>query len=321
MSAPFDQIADLLVDRRKILSRVRRWRMLALLGVVLGVLLAAFGLSKGLRGLGDNNHIARIAIEGLITDDADTLRLIDTVRKSKAAAVIVAINSPGGTTTGAEKLYIELRRLAQEKPVVTVLGTLAASGGYIAALSGDHIVAERNSLVGSIGVLFQFPNFAHLLDTVGVKVEEVKSAPLKAAPNGFEPTSPAARQALADLVADSYTWFKDLVKSRRLLSDSELQTVSDGRVFTGHQALDLKLIDELGGEREAIAWLEKEKHIKHDLPIQDWKKEQALDKFGLFNSASRLLQLSMHEGLAAALQDVFYGAAPQLDGLLVLWRP
>ena len=108
--------------------------------------------------------------------------------KSRARAVIVHINSPGGTTSGSEQLHDSLMRLKEQKPLVVVVDGLAASGGYIAAVAADHIVALETSLVGSIGVLFQYPNVADLLKTLGVKIEEIKSSPLKAAPNGFEPT-------------------------------------------------------------------------------------------------------------------------------------
>ena len=169
------------------------------------------------------------------------------------------INSPGGTTAGSEQLYDSLVRLKAKKPLVVVVEGLAASGGYITAIAADHIVAQQSSLVGSIGVLFQFPNFTELLKTVGVKVEEVKSSPLKAAPNGFEPTSPEARAALDALVKDSYAWFRGLVKERRGMDDALLEKVADGRVFTGRQAVDLKLIDQLGDEKAAVAWLVAEK--------------------------------------------------------------
>jgi len=118
-----------------------------------------------------------------------------------------------------------LVRLKAKKPLVVVVEGLAASGGYITAIAADHIVAQQSSLVGSIGVLFQYPNFTELLKTVGVKVEEVKSSPLKAAPNGFEPTSPEARAALDALVKDSYAWFRGLVKERRGLDDGLLEKV------------------------------------------------------------------------------------------------
>ena len=166
-------------------------------------------------------------------------------------------------------------RLKAKKPLVVVVEGLAASGGYIAAIAADHIVARQSSLVGSIGVLFQFPNFTELLKTVGVKVEEVKSSPLKAAPNGFEPTSPEARAALDALVKDSYAWFRGLVKERRGMDDALLEKVADGRVFTGRQAVELKLIDQLGDEKAAVAWLVAEKKIKSDLPVRDYKLDAA----------------------------------------------
>ena len=162
-------------------------------------------------------------------------------------------------------------RLKAKKPLVVVVEGLAASGGYITAIAADHIVARQSSLVGSIGVLFQFPNFTELLKTVGVKVEEVKSSPLKAAPNGFEPTSPEARAALDALVKDSYAWFRGLVKERRGMDDALLEKVADGRVFTGRQAVELKLVDQLGDEKAAVAWLVAEKKVKSDLPVRDYK--------------------------------------------------
>ena len=181
------------------------------------------------------------------------------------------INSPGGTTAGSSNFTIRLTQLKAKKPLVVVVEGLAASGGYITAIAADHIVAQQTSLVGSIGVLFQFPNFTDLLKTVGVKVEEVKSSPLKAAPNGFEPTSPEARAALDSLVKDSYAWFRALVKERRGMDDALLDKVADGRVFTGHQAVDLKLIDQLGDEKTAVAWLVAQKGVKADLPVRDYK--------------------------------------------------
>jgi protease-4 len=231
------------------------------------------------------------------------------------------IESPGGTTTGAERLYGELRRVAEKKPVVAVVGTMAASGGYIAAMSADRIMARGNSLVGSIGVLFQYPNFASLLDKVGVKMEAVKSSPLKAAPSGYEPTSPEARAALNALVVDSYDWFKDMVKERRGMTDAELAAVTDGRVFTGRQGLPLKLVDAIGGEREAIEWLEKEKGVARKLPVRDWKKGRSIERLGLLGASGEIARFLGLNGLADALQR---GATAQeaqlLDGLLAIWQ-
>jgi len=206
-----------------------------------------------------------------------------------------------------------------------VVEGLAASGGYIGAIAADHIVAQQSSLVGSIGVLFQFPNFTELMKTVGVKVEEVKSSPLKAAPNGFEPTSPEARAALDALVKDSYAWFRGLVKERRGMDDALLEKVADGRVFTGRQAVELKLIDQLGDEKSAVAWLVTEKKIKSDLPVRDFKltpqfgdltflraaASVAFDALGLSSIARQIEQA----GVARAVDQL------SLDGMLALWRP
>jgi protease-4 len=266
-------------------------------------------------------HIARLSIEGIITGDEDTIQLIKDIGDSKASAVLLKIDSPGGTTAGAEKLYLELRKLAEKKPVVAVVGTLAASGGYIAAIAADEIVVRGNSLIGSIGVLFQFPNFAKALDSLGVKVEEIKSTPLKAAPNGFEPTSEAAKAAINSLVVDSYDWFKNLVKERRHLDDAELAKVVDGRVFTGRQGLPLKLADLIGGEGEAIVWLETNKDIAKKLPVRDWKKKPSLERSGLLGLASTGVRAAGFMQLAAFI-DRFGGQTENasLDGLLAIWQ-
>ena len=214
-----------------------------------------------------------------------------------------------------------MRRVAAKKPVVAVVDSLAASGGYIVALGGDRIFAGDNALVGSIGVLFEFPNFAKLLDTVGVKVETIKSSPLKASPNGFEPTSEAARAAINSLVVDSYDWFKGIVKDRRKLSDAELAVVSDGRVFTGRQGLPLKLIDSFGGEREAVAWLEKEKGIAKDLPVREWKKPASANRLGLFSLASDAFALMGFSDAAEMAQKAANARdSAALDGLLAIWH-
>jgi protease-4 len=170
-------------------------------------------------------------------------------------------------------------------------------------------------------VLFQIPNVSKLLDKVGVQVESIKSSPLKAAPSGYEPTSEAAKQALNSLVVDSYDWFKGLVKERRQMSDAELATVSDGRVFTGRQGLNLKLVDRLGGEREAIEWLESEKGIRKGLPVQDWKRGRSLERLGIFGAAARVAELFGLEQLAQNLDRVdFAQSLGVLDGPLAIWQ-
>ncbi|HBY26552.1 MAG TPA: signal peptide peptidase SppA, partial [Bradyrhizobium sp.] len=262
--------SDVIVDRRRIRRKLTFWRVAAAVIAIAAIVGVGVIAAGGRGGLSTSNAIARINIDGLIRSDQQRVEALERLGKSSYAAVVVHINSPGGTTAGSEQLYDSLMQLKAKKPLVVVVEGLAASGGYITAIASDHIVAQQTSLVGSIGVLFQFPNVSELLKTVGVKMEEIKSSPLKAAPNGMEPTSPEARAAIEGLVKDSYAWFRGLVKERRGMDDALLEKVADGRVFTGRQAVDLKLIDQLGDEKTAIAWLVAEKKVKSDLPVRNY---------------------------------------------------
>src|SRR5947199_7466404 len=264
--------ADTIVDRRRMRRKLTFWRVCAVIVAICAVIAVGAALrAPGTDVLvgGTSGSIARVTITGLIRTDQQRVEALERLGKSRARAVIVHINSPGGTTSGSEQLHDSLTRLKAQKPLVVVVDGVAASGGYITAIAADHIVAMETSLVGSIGVLFQYPNVADLLKTIGIKVEEIKSSPLKAAPNGFEPTSPEARAAIAAIVSDSYAWFGDMVKARRHLDDADLQRVADGRVFTGRQGVGLKLVDEIGDERAALAWLAKEKNIDPNTPVRD----------------------------------------------------
>ena len=314
--------ADYLIDRRRLRRKLGWWRLAALVAAGVATLVLAMRLSGAESADKLTPHVARMSLQGLITGDTETIDLIKKIGKSsQAKALLLTIDSPGGTTTGAERIYDELRRVNEKKPVVAVVGAVAASGAYIAALASDAIVARGNSLVGSIGVLFQYPNFHKLLETTGVKVEEIKSSPLKAAPNFFEPTSDAARGAIASLVSDSYVWFKDLVKERRKLDDAELAKVSDGRVFTARQGLPLKLVDVIGGEREAVAWLEANKGLTKNLPVREWKNDTGLERLGLVDSAASLARVAGLDAIAGLLERAARAErSAGLDGLLAIWQ-
>jgi protease IV len=318
--------ADLIVDRRRMRRKLTFWRVLAIAVIVLAIAGIAAAVSNRAGFDGAGAYIARISIKGLIRDDEERVKQLDKLaQSSKARAVIVHIDSPGGTTAGSEQLYDSLMRLKEKKPLVIVVDGLAASGGYITAIAGDHIVAKQTSIVGSIGVLFQYPNVGDLLGKIGVKVESIKSSPLKAAPNGFEPTSPEARAAIESLIKDSYAWFRGLVQSRRSLNDEELQAVADGRVFTGHQAIGLKLVDELGDERAGIAWLAKEKNVDAKLPVRDYSLHDRFRDLPFLHAAAAVVLDAA--GLGALARHVDDWGAIQaverlnLDGLLALWHP
>ncbi len=317
--------ADNIVDRRRLRRKLTFWRVLAFLAVILAVVITAAVVSDPRRGLtGSRGEIARLSIRGLIRGDTERVEAIERLGRSSVKAVVVHVDSPGGTTAGSEQLHDALRRLAARKHMVVVVDGLAASGGYIAAISADHIVAQGTSLVGSVGVLFQYPNFTDLLKSIGVKVEEIKSSPLKAAPNGFEPTSPEARAAIEAIVMDSYAWFRGLVQERRHLDGDSVGRVADGRVFTGRQALDLKLVDELGDEKSAIAWLAKQYGIDPNTPVRDWQVRSRFSDFSFLHPTAALLEFVGLASLARRIEDAGAVKAIEqlnLDGLLALWHP
>jgi len=316
--------ADAIVDRRRLRRKLAFWRFgaLAILLVALGTSAALLAGGGALAPHGD--FIARIQVQGLIRDNRDRVEALERLGRSQARAVIVHIDSPGGTTAGSQQLYDALRALQAHKPIAVVVDGVAASGAYIAALSADYIVAHDTSLVGSIGVLFQYPNFTQALKSLGIEVESIKSSPLKAAPNGFEPTSPEARAAVEAIVRDSYAWFKELVKNRRGMTDAQLAAVDDGRVFTGRQAVPLKLVDALGNEKTALEWLTQVKKVPAGTPVRDYSLQPGFGELSFIHLAARALaavglsDLAHHLEGSAAVQAI---ERLNLDGLLALWHP
>lgn len=315
--------ADAIIDRRRLRRSLTLWRVLAVLAVIAALATAGYVLTRDGSNMGTGvPHIARVTLSGFISGDRPTLRMLDDIAKSKSAsAVIVTIDSPGGTAPGAEAVHDALRRVASGKPVVAVVDNMAASGGYIAAIAAERIYARQTSFVGSIGVIIQMPNVSKLLDNVGVKVEEIKSTPLKAAPSPFTPTTDDARKAMEGLIADSYAWFRNLVRERRDYDAPGLERVADGRVFTGRQALENRLIDALGSERDAIDWLVANRDVAKDLPVRDWRprRDNALRFWSVSAALARWLGL---EPVAAALDRTAMAAEmAAAHGVLAVWWP
>jgi protease IV len=313
--------SDLIADRRRLRRKLSFWRVLGVLGLIVAV------VTLGLMTAGPQTlrigqaHIARVSVDGFIAGSQRMTDLLRRVGDSRSvSAVVISINSPGGTTTGAEELYRNIRRLSERKPLVAFVDGTAASGAYITALAADRIVARETSLVGSIGVILQYPQLSELLNKVGVQVEEIKSTPLKAEPSGYKPTLPEARVALQQVVNDTYEWFKGLVTERRHLTPEELAAVSTGQVFNGRQSLPLKLIDQLGTERDAIAWLEREKGVARGLPIRDWEP-RGDSSLSFWTGAAAAADLLGFDRAARALRGFSTTGITNLDGLLAVWHP
>lgn len=317
--------ADEIIDRIRLRRKLTFWRVAALLIAAIAVGAAAFWAFGGDLAGTAANHIAKVRIEGTIVEDDELIERLDKIGESAAVkGVILAIDSPGGTTAGGEAIFDAVRRLAEKKPVTAQVGTLAASAGYMIASAADHIVARKSSIVGSIGVLVQFPDLTGLMDKVGIKLEEVKSSPLKAEPSPFNPTTEEERAMMRAMILDSYDWFVGLVDDRRPLDRAEVLALADGSVFTGRQALQRKLIDAVGGEKEAVDWLAT-RGVDAGLEIVEWPSKDSNGWLLPTSAAAALAQtLAGALGLPAGGGDLLEelgGERLFLDGLLSVWHP
>ena len=313
--------AETVIERRQLRRKLTVWR---LAGIVLAVLLVALLMSGSDRMAGSGSflpHIARVQVSGIITDDQKMQDLLDRVGKSdRVKAVILDINSPGGTTTGGEAMYDAIRRLAEKKPVVAVCGTLATSAAYIVALATDRIFVYGNTITGSVGVIFQWADVSELMHTLGVKIEEVKSGPLKAVPNPFEPTDEKGKALAEEMVQEAKTWFVNLVAERRKIEPASIPGLTDGRVYSGRQAIALRLVDEIGDEKVAKRWLQEERNVAPGLSVVEWKPrtERGGILSWLFGSMATFLGVPADK-LASLFGQVSEGL--RLDGLVSLWHP
>ncbi len=313
--------ADEILDRRRLRRKLGFWRIMALLLAAAAALGAYFAAGGDFGGGMGKDHIAKVRIAGPITEDEELIgRLADIEKSDKAKGLIILVDSPGGTTAGGEAIYEAIRKIAAKKPVAAQIGTLGASAGYMIAVAADHVVARQSSIVGSIGVIFQYPDISELLGKVGVKVESIKSSPLKAEPNFFTPSSEEAKTMIRKMILDSYDWFVGIVDERRPFDRTQTLALADGSVFTGRQALKNKLIDELGGEAEALKWLTG-KGVDEKLEVIEWKPDDKGVSGFLPSVSAQLMEkaFGIPAGTGAKLQEGL-DKHMFLDGLLSLWH-
>ncbi len=293
---------DRLLDRRRLKRGVAIWRALAIVALVAAALVGAmpFAFDEGER-------VARLWVSGFIEDDPGRDRIVADLRDDDTVtAVVLRLDSAGGTAVGGEALYLSLRSLAERKPVVAVLGTTATSAAYMVALAADRVLARESSLTGSIGVLFQTAEFTALLEEIGVRAEAIRSGPLKAKPMPYEELDDQTRQAMRSVVSDTYEYFLRLLMERRSLDRETALTLADGRVFTGRQAVQAGLVDAIGGEEEARTWLVQAHGVPKSVPATDVTTG---DEGGLLGT------------LDAALKRTLPVRTLALDGLIAVWHP
>jgi protease-4 len=298
--------ADEVIDRRRLKRRLTLWRVIAVVAIV-AIVVVAVGRFKD-SGFASKDYVARVSVNGIITTNLtrnDALQRISNDKNAKA--LIVRIDSPGGTVVGGEDLFWSLRAISKQKPVVAVFGSLGTSGAYMTALGADRIFAREGSITGSIGVILQSTDLTGLLEKLGVKPVSIKSSPLKAQPNPLEPLSKEARKATEEVIGDIYQMFVDMVASRRNIDMDRARALADGRVFTGRQGLKVGLIDAIGGEEEARAWLSNTRKIDLTLPIKDIKI-----------SKQRKIWQALFQGIFG---KTLFSKRLTLDGPISLWHP
>ena len=296
--------ADRIIDRRRLKRHLIFWRIATVVSLIVVGVVALERVGK----LRQEIHVARLSVEGIILDDPWRDKALEQVRDNdKAKALIVRIDSPGGTVVGGEALFHGLRAMAAKKPVVAVMSGTAPSAGYMAALGAEYIVAREATITGSIGVIMQTADMTQLLEKLGIKPESIKSRELKAQPNPLEPFTPAAREAVKVVVLDLFEMFVDMVGKRRKIPREQVLKLADGRVFTGRQAEKNGLVDTIGGERKAREWLRDSFDISTKLPVKDVEIQRDDEPW--------------REILTGMVGKALFSERLRLDGLISLWHP
>lgn len=302
---------DYLIERRRNKNQLIRWKIISLILIVTTLLAVGkkiphnnlFGSIKENRA---KDHIVSVRIEEIIQEDPDIIKkLNDIAEDKKVRAVLLGINSPGGSSVGAEMLYNAVRKISLNKPVVVVLGTVAASGGYMTALGGDYIIAHNSTITGSIGVIVQTTEITNLAEKIGITFNNFKSGNLKASPNPTEKLTSEVKEATMESIGEIYDYFIELVALRRNLDIKYVRQIADGRVYSGRKALALKLIDAVGDRTTALEWLYSAKNISRDLEIIEKKlkpKDNLLDM--------------LIEDFQMKIKSFFYKSLPSAQSLM-----
>ena len=257
--------------------------------------------------LKNNDFIAKINVEEIIFDNKDLIEKIEKIENDSALkGIVVSVNSPGGTVVASQELYKKLKKISEKKPIVVSMKEVAASGGYMVALSAKKIFCYEGTLTGSIGVIMQTANIESLLKKIGVQPIIIKSGKLKAVPNPVESLESEGKESIKKIIDNMHQQFLKLVTQNRKIKNEHIDMISDGRIFTGLQAQKLNLIDEIGSEKDAIDWLKKSLNIQEKIEIIEINRDNKL-----LNS----LNFSKLKNIFSTNNMVF------VNGLFALWYP
>jgi protease-4 len=272
---------EFILERERLKHQLNKWKIVALALLAFSTLFASgamFKKSGGSLSSSGGKYIAHVEISGVIMENSTRDKKLREIKDNDdIVAVVLSVDSPGGTVVGSEKIYNILRDIGSKKPVIVLMETLAASGGYLISLAADHIIAHNGTITGSIGVIFQTPEITELAEKVGVKFHNFKSGPLKAAPNPMEKVTPEIEAVTMSSIMDSYDYFVGLLSERRKIAKEEAIKIADGRIYTGRQALKLKLIDQLGEIDDATKWLYENKKIDEKIKLKEYPLKDDMD--------------------------------------------
>ncbi len=301
--------SDTFIERNLLKRQVAFWR-LAAVGVMVFFLIVLVERNAKISQVTDSDgYVARVKIQGVVGENQKFYDLLDDIKEDDdIKAVLLHLDTPGGTAVGGEALYKKIKDINSVKPVVVSMRSVCASAGYMISLAADQVYAMSGTITGSIGVIFQTAEFSELASKVGVTPITVRSGPLKGTPSMAEPLQPHERAVLQDMIDEFHTVFVTMVSEGRNLDMQTVRNIADGRIYSAPKALELGLIDAIGGEDEAFEWLVAQHDIDESLEIKDMGVKSKFDNI--------LDRFAKQTGLAQLTE--------QLDsdnGMLLLWKP
>lgn len=256
------------------IRKIFKWTFIS--GVLFIVLMLVIGFFSSLFA---GDKVAVVTIKGVIIDSKTTIeQLHEADESSDIKAIVVRVNSPGGGVGASQEIYREITKI-KDKKVVVSMGSVAASGGYYVACGAEKIYANPGTLTGSIGVLMEFADVAELMGKIGLKGYVIKSGEYKDIGSPLRPMSDSEKELLQGVINNTYQQFVKVVAKGRKLPEEYVKGLADGRIFTGEQAKDLKLVDELGNLEDAIDGAAKLAGIKGKPVVKHMEKS----RFSLFN--------------------------------------
>tara|TARA_B100000989_G_scaffold85102_1_gene61094 strand:- start:2930 stop:3823 length:894 start_codon:yes stop_codon:yes gene_type:complete len=254
----------------------------------------------------DNPFIAKLSIDSIIMNNPELIKQLELLKNNKnLRAVLVDVNSPGGTVVGSKEIYDNLKKISEKIPVAISMKEVAASGGYMVALAGNKIFCYEGTITGSVGVIMQSVNIEKLLESLGIEPVIFKSGELKAKPNPIEKLSSSDKDIIQKIIKSIHESFLTMVKNNRKISEENLKIISDGRIFTGIEAKKINLVDEIGSEKDALDWLKAETKLEKDIDVIKIEGE---------TNFSNVLDI-------LSLKGIFKKKLSISNGLFAIWAP